>query len=226
MYETELAQTYQSPNPEVNQMASEGRKGDTMVAHVTPGDYVVPKDILVQHPEFLVRLKKVMEGYGEDYRTHMAGSGFENINPETGAPEFGWKKFVRNVGRVSLGIATGGLSEVGGKNSLQSTLMNTPKPTGDTLATAPYSPTEMKLPGSLSELGGLSDLQKRSYLATQATQGAGIGGNARDYYANLLQRNIAGGQGDLLPAESQYLSSQGINNNLSGQSLIEALRGF
>jgi hypothetical protein len=93
-------------------------------------------------------------------------------------------------------------------------------------AVAPYSPSNMALPGSLKELGGLTDEQKRSYLATQGSQGEGLGGNARDYYANLLQRNIQADKGVLMPVESQYLGSQGINTGLQGQELINALRGF
>ena len=111
-FETELAQTIPSQNPEIDAMASTGRKGDTMMAHVTPGDYVIPKDILVQHPDFLVKLKKVMSDENEDYRSHMVGSGFENINPETGSPEFGYlkkatkkvKNFSGNIGQAVRGL--------------------------------------------------------------------------------------------------------------------------
>ena len=54
---TELAQTIPSGNQQIDIAASYGRQGDTMMAHVTPGDYVIPKNLLVQYPEFLVKLK-------------------------------------------------------------------------------------------------------------------------------------------------------------------------
>lgn len=260
--ENELAQVYETYNPSTNQMAAEGRKGDAMMAHVTPGDYVIPKDILVQHPDFLVKLKKVMADEHEDYRTHMVGSGFENINPETGAAEFGFgrsiKRPIRSVGRTSgelLGKAlprqgdvlagkaapyagaAGGLyfgGPVGGLVGLEfgkgvrEGVTNTGNKVGPTTVQAAPQPEieEMKLPGSLQEMGGLTDVQRRSYLASQGAYGEGLGGSSKDYYANLLQRNIQAGQGNLLPAESQYLSQQGVNTNLSGQELINALRGF
>lgn len=269
--ENELATAYGSQNPATNQMASEGRKGDAMMAHVTPGDYVIPKDILVQHPDFLVKLKKVMGDENEDYRTHMVGSGFENINPETGAPEFGFGKAFKNITRSvigrplsqvgnaigesvrgvpGLGSAYGAVANVAGKTAdlvpgfkqaygsegfsggLHSGATGTPnyydpaKPAGFGAA-APYSPTETKLPGSLQELSGLTDEQRRSYLATQGAQGEGLGGNARDYYVNLLQRNIqANPSQNLLPVEGQYLRQGGFDTNLTGQAMIDALRGF
>jgi hypothetical protein len=251
--QNELAGAYQSPNPQTNEMAAQGRKGDAMMAHVTPGDYVIPKDILVQHPDFLVKLKKVMGDENEDYRTHMVGSGFENINPETGAAEFGFGKAFKRITQSVGNTVGGGVSKIlpeaisqplGGALQKASPMLgmgfgsNYMKGVGQGIsgpaqaAAAPaaaesvYSPTEMKLPGSLQELGGLTDQQRRAYLATQGSQGSGLGGSSRDYYANLLQRNIQADQGSLLPVESQFLGSQGINPNLQGQALIEALRGF
>lgn len=249
--QNELAGAYGSPNQQTNNMAAQGRKGDAMMAHVTPGDYVIPKDILVQHPEFLVKLKKVMEDEDEDYRTHMVGSGFENVNPETGAPEFGFGRSLGrtlgNVGRGMLSTVTLGASEgqLGNPDAITKGISNSftggmfdggdggiTSGYNDTIKQkiepeiVPYSPSNMALPGSLQELGGLTDEQRRSYLATQGSQGEGLGGNARDYYANLLQRNIQADKGALLPVESQYLGSQGINSNLRGQQLIDALRGF
>ncbi len=258
--ENELAQTIPSQNPIIDAAAATGRKGDTMMAHVTPGDYVIPKDILVKHPEFLVRLKKAMADEHEDYRTHMVGSGFENINPNTGSPEFGFgRSFKSAVSRVSTPVAStvtnitgsptagavaggvvggvvGGVPTAGigaipgfmtGMRSAEKQQAGQYQAQAGQNAPAPYSPTEMKLPSSLQELGGLTDQQKRAYLASQGAQGEGLGGSARDYYVNLLQRNIqANPNQSLLPVESQYLSMGGINSNLTGQSLIDALRGF
>jgi hypothetical protein len=254
--QNELAEAYSSPNQQTDQMASQGRKGDAMMAHVTPGDYVIPKDILVQHPDFLVKLKKVMSDENEDYRTHMVGSGFESINPETGAPEFGFGNIGgmigKAIGKIAGNKTFGPLSNPIHKASIPSPLKPIDKFASKSFdqfngqlnegiaggmgyvksngipnePQAPYSPSEMKLPGSLQELGGLTDEQRRSYLATQGSQGEGLGGNARDYYANLLQRNIQADKGALMPVESQYLSTQGVNSSLSGQQLIDALRGF
>lgn len=72
----------------VEEAAEHGRDSDTEMAHVTRGDVIIPRDIVMENPEFLVRLKKIMKDKGVDYRTHMVGSGMESRNPDTGAPEF------------------------------------------------------------------------------------------------------------------------------------------
>lgn len=80
-------------------MSAMGRGGDNMVAHLSQGDVVIPRDIILNNPEFLTKFKKAMQDMGGDYRSHIAGSGFENYNPETGAPEFffsGLKNFFKN----------------------------------------------------------------------------------------------------------------------------------
>lgn len=272
MRNNELAQTIPSQNPVVDEMASVGRGGDTMMAHVTPGDYVIPKNILVQHPEFLVKLKKVMSDMGEDYRTHMVGSGFENINPQTNSPEFfsfggalksfaggagnaigsgvsaltGSRSLGNFVGRNSAIIGGGMLGGLpgmamgnSGYSNIQKQQTRAANTARDLAAAQPiideynkgYRANDtinpMDLPGSLQEMGGLTDEQRRSYLATQGAQGEGLGGSSRDYYINLLQRNIqANPEQNLLPVESQYLSRGGINTSLKGRDLVNALRGF
>lgn len=277
MRNNELAQTIPTQNPQIDAMASVGRGGDTMMAHVTPGDYVIPKNVLVQHPEFLVKLKKVMSDMGSDYRTHMVGSGFENINPQTDAPEFwsvggavktfagglgqafgggiskltGKKSLGKAVGRGTavvagglLGLGAGGapgamagmnMGNTGYSNiDRQQTRANNAAAEGqmyEDLYNQGYRAnddvSEMALPGSLQELSGLNDEQRRSYLASQGAQGGGLGGSSRDYYVNLLQRNIqANPEQNLLPTESQYLSRGGVNTNLRGRDLVNALRGF
>lgn len=277
MRNNELAQTIPTQNPQIDAMASVGRGGDTMMAHVTPGDYVIPKNVLVQHPEFLVKLKKVMSDMGSDYRTHMVGSGFENINPQTDAPEF-WspgkavKSFSGGMGQAvrsgisnltgsqslgnfagrgaaigvggALGLGVGGapgaiaganMGNIGYSNIDRQNTRNANALQEGQMYEDLYNKgyrandniNEMALPGSLQELSGLNDEQKRSYLAAQGSQGEGLGGSSRDYYVNLLQRNIqANPEQNLLPIESQYLSRGGVNTNLRGRDLVNALRGF
>lgn len=239
---TELAQTIPSGNQQIDIAASYGRQGDTMMAHVTPGDYVIPKNLLVQYPEFLVKLKKAMEEQGQDYRSHMVGSGFENINPETGAPEFFGGKIGKAIGGVfrSAPVVAPVVSKVAsvmdvaakplGINFYKGISEGATPQASQTFTnpeTPKYTPSTMNLPSSLQELGGLSEQQRRSYLASQGVQGEGLGGSSKDYYINLLQRNIQSNPDqELLPVENQYLRQGGIDTNLRGQSLIDALRGF
>ncbi len=97
----------------LGRMAAQGRVSDSMLAHVTPGDMVIPRDAWMSDPGILQRVKRVMDQEGADYRSHMVGSGYESINPETGQPEFFIKalrkaaKFVAPIAGTILGSAVG-----------------------------------------------------------------------------------------------------------------------
>ncbi len=92
----------------ITELAQEGRGGDQIVGHLTPGDVVVPAAIAHKDPAILMRLKKNFEEEGQDYRTHIAGTKYNSINPETGIPEFrfggGWLKPLA----TAVGFAFGG----------------------------------------------------------------------------------------------------------------------
>ena len=101
----------------------------------------------------------------------------------------------RQAGAIGAGIAGGFFTPfaLSGPASYNQYMRETAKKSpssGQASSTSIYTPSEMKLPSSLQELGGLTDTQKRSYLASQGAQGEGLGGSSRDYYINLLQRNI------------------------------------
>jgi hypothetical protein len=75
-----------------------GRSGDELIAHMTPGELVVPADILKQNPEVQELIFAEMRLAGiEDPEAYIVGSGANSINPDTGLPEFFWKKIVRGV---------------------------------------------------------------------------------------------------------------------------------
>ncbi len=85
-----------------NMMGAMGRGGDDLVGHLTHGDVVIPREIILQNPEFLTKFKKAMQDNNQDYRGHIAGSGYENKNPVTGASEFflsGLTNFFSNPGK-------------------------------------------------------------------------------------------------------------------------------
>jgi hypothetical protein len=75
-----------------------GRSGDELIAHMTPGELVVPADILKQNPEVQELIFAEMRLAGiEDPESYIVGSGANSINPDTGLPEFFLKKLVRGV---------------------------------------------------------------------------------------------------------------------------------
>ena len=230
-----------------NMMGAMGRGGDNMMAHVRSGDVIIPRDVVLENPEFLTKLKKTMQDMGGDYRTHVAGSGYESFNPGTGAPEFffsGLRRFFRNPGRVIKSFVRDPIGTV-----LSDVLPPAPAPPPAPTMPAPdlgpveeeftpERPEEVPLPQSLAErqvggqvFGALTPTQQRTNLATQGVYGAGVGPEAEDYYMNLLQRNLLteGGQMQninqaLAPVERQYLSRRGLPTDDTLQ-FFQALQG-
>lgn len=93
--------------PITHLMAAAGRKGDDQVGHLTRGDVVIPREAAMADPSILMKLKKVMEDNGGDYRTHIVGSGYEHRNPATGAPEFNWLSNIFKAAAPILGGVAG-----------------------------------------------------------------------------------------------------------------------
>jgi hypothetical protein len=63
-----------------------GRGGDTRIAHVTPGEVVIPKSL--QTPGLLAELQAAARAQGINPSRIVVGSGRNSINPNTGQPEF------------------------------------------------------------------------------------------------------------------------------------------
>lgn len=235
-----------------------------MVAHVTPGDVVIPRDVVLENPEFLTKFKKVMADMGGDYKTHVVGSGWDNINPNTGQPEYlfsGWGKFWKKAKANPLPIilgalaapATGGLSLAAGAAMTGFTPTSKPPQEAAPAATTipdngilgpiekPFTPERPEEPvkpfGLFSkDVGGqqfatLNPMQQRSYLATEGAFGGGIGDEEKNYYLQMLKRNLMDESGQLsniqeslLPVERNYLSRLGLPTG-STSNFFQALQG-
>jgi hypothetical protein len=243
-------------SPMTDLLAQSGRGGDSVMAHLTPGDVVIPRDVVMNNPEFLTKLKKAMEMDGGDYRTHIVGSGFESFNPETGAPELFFsgigralRKIIKNPVSTLTGAATGLFTGgpvgavVGGLGGVYNTVKS--NPTGQTNPVraqeammkssqpAQFSatrPDQASRPASLSRFGSMDPMQERSALATEGSMGGGLGQEERDYYLNILQRNLIDERnnvGDinsaLLPVERQYLTNQGLPSG-DARKFLEAIQ--
>jgi hypothetical protein len=213
-------------------MARMGRGTDTMMAHVTPGDYVVPRAVIERDPAILSRIKKNFDEEGADYRDHMIGHEMNSINPETGQPEFFFKKISRAIfpwlGGVKpfmkdlparIGFAVGGPGGyMAGKQLGESLYAKKEDPISSASAVPQENldistPNAMELPDSLSGLGGLSDIQQTSQIATQGAAGTGgVSREGQDYFVNQLRRRLTTQPtSGLLPIEGTYLNRLGVN---------------
>jgi len=67
-------------------LALQGRRGDTKVAHVTPGEVVIPARL--QTPELLAALRAAAKQAGIDPARLVVGSDHNSVNPGTGQAEF------------------------------------------------------------------------------------------------------------------------------------------
>ena len=107
--------------PEAEALSMMGRGGDTELAHLEPGDVVVPPQLLDADPMLADVLEERMIMAGVDPTSRVAGLGIASLNPNTGLEEFGFfKKLGKKVKKVVKKVApyagiiaapfTGGLS--------------------------------------------------------------------------------------------------------------------
>lgn len=69
--------------------AKYGRNGDKMMAHVTPGEMVVPKPVMDANPALALHIAHAIMSSGADPSRYRVGKDM-SINPKTGKPEFGF----------------------------------------------------------------------------------------------------------------------------------------
>jgi hypothetical protein len=91
-------------------MAQMGRFGDTSMAHVSPGEMVVPKEILDRQPNLQRGIMGAIAQEGMDPRRYTVGAPQNSINPMTGQPEyFNLKKLLKFAAPFALGPMVGSL---------------------------------------------------------------------------------------------------------------------
>lgn len=107
------------------QLASQGRGGDNMIAHLTPGEIMVPPQ--VQTHKVLATLDKAYKDKGVQPEQFTAGSPASSVNPQTGIPEYNFMSAFLPAalgvagaaaapftGGASLGLSTAALAALGG----------------------------------------------------------------------------------------------------------------
>ena len=95
-----------APMGEIAQeLAQMGGGEDTALAHVRPGEVVVPPEI-VQDPEVESLLESKFNQMGINPEEAVVGVGIASLNPNTGLEQFGFfKKIVKGLGKVVKKVA-------------------------------------------------------------------------------------------------------------------------
>lgn len=83
-------------------IASKGRYGDTMLAHVAPGEMILPREVAQKYPDVAAAIMQAIAGAGGDPSRYIVGSDSGSYNPETGMPEFFFKKLFKAVKKIAL----------------------------------------------------------------------------------------------------------------------------
>lgn len=84
-------------------LARQGRNGDTRVAHLTPGEVVIPREVAAVRPDLVRGIGQQYSQMGGNPNTLRVGQG--KINPRTGIEEFATEAEVTNLYQTYLGRA-------------------------------------------------------------------------------------------------------------------------
>ena len=85
-------------------LAEFGRNGDTYVVHAAEGETVVPLEVLENNPRLKNMIYTQMEEMGLEPERYVVGNELNSLNPDTGQPEFFFKKLFRAVKNVVKGV--------------------------------------------------------------------------------------------------------------------------
>lgn len=83
----------------LQEAADAGRATDTTLAHLTLGEVVIPREIM-EDPEVAGVIAQIFEVYGVNLAEFTVGDPANKINPETGYPEFFFKKIFKAIKKV------------------------------------------------------------------------------------------------------------------------------
>ena len=170
-------------------MARMGRYGDNQMAHVSPGEMVVPRQIMQKRPEVAQGIAAAFAEEGVDPKRYTVGSSNNSINPMTGQPEFFFLD--KLIGLISGGGSGGGiggflgniLGSKAGKGAIANIL-------GRKLAGKKTNLLRDALVGGIGGNFLLDDTQNLGI--NQFFGGSGGGGAASGSSSNALQQALSG----------------------------------
>ena len=181
-------------------MAMKGRFGDTILAHLTPGEITIPVEL--QSPALLNAIRSEFKKVGVSPAKFVAGSPVGSHNPETGAQEFSWLPALLSVlggvggSMIAPGVGTAIGAGVGGAVGEKAAGGSFDQALVTGLASGAGSAVA---PAVGAKLGNLWGTNLAGQAATGATMGAGgaalQGGNP---VQGALQGGVTGGLGSAI----------------------------
>jgi hypothetical protein len=162
---------------------------------------------------------------GNALNTTLGSTAANAIGPTLGSNIVG-----QNLGALA-GNAIG--SNIGG--TLASSLTSPKNTASQGTQPTPFAPKQQaaqSLPLSLQSLGGLTDQQQSSNIATGGVYGGGEGPQENSYFLNLINRRLvddSGKVGDtsgLSPIENSYLAQLGLGGMSNSKNLLQAISNW
>jgi hypothetical protein len=175
--------------PPAAQLAAQGRFGDSIVAHVTPGEVSIPPQ--VQTPQLMAAIRAAFAHFGIDPAQFTAGSPQTSHNPNTGAPELSlWSALLPVAGAAAgsfiPGVGTAAGMAIGGAlGGAAGGYIDTGRLDAAALGAAGGAAGGYVGGGGLGSLGGLAGSAGTAATEVPATAGteaatataSGVGGN-------------------------------------------------
>ncbi len=135
-----------------------GRSTDNVVGHLTVGEIVIPVQ-LAEIPEVKKAIKAIFQEYGVSLNEFTVGNSENKINPETGYPEFFFKKAWNAVKKVVSGAG----------KAVSNTVKNVSKVvTGKSKPKAPKTTTPAATSTTQEDLQKQLDQGKKDFKKTMA----------------------------------------------------------
>lgn len=196
-------------------LAQQGRRGDTALAHMTPGEIAVPPE--VQTPKVLATLKAEYAKKGVHPAQFQVGNPASSVNPATGTPEYNFMSsflpMALGIGGALLAPETGGLS-LGLSDAAAAGVLGGAGTAAGGLLTG-QSGKQALTSGALSGLGGYALSGIGGGAGDVAAKGAGVAPGASSAAASSAADATAGFPG-YANAGHQILGSQALGSAFNG----------
>ena len=185
-------------------MARMGRYGDTQMAHVAPGEKIVPTNVLNNRPDLARGINSALMSEGMDPRRYTVGTKNNSNNPNTGLPEFFSWSDAWDIGKRILSSPAGSAATAklvtdvvrGKKPDLREALISAAIGGGLGMMSGDYSLGESFGFGDRSN--GEAKLDNTNYRMDMSTKGPS-GGGADSGQAAEQALSRAAGRGSIAP---------------------------